>query len=128
FCLIVATVGNLYAEGLDAGTLAKRLDEVLDKHATAQRATVTLKVVDLESGETLFDRGGDRLQVPASNLKIYTSACALDTFGPHHRFKTVVRAAAPIENGVLQGDLQLIGGGDAMLSSNDLQKLARRVV
>lgn len=127
-CLIVATVGNLYAEGLDAGALAKRLNEVLDKHPTAKRATVTLKVVDLESGETLFDRGGDRLLVPASNLKVYTSACALDTFGPGHRFKTVVRAAGPIEDGVLHGDLQLIGGGDSMLSSGDMQKLARRIV
>lgn len=116
------------AERLDGRALEKRLNAVLDRHPTAERATVTLKVVDLESGETLVDRGGDRLQVPASNLKIYTSACALDTFGPEHRFETVVRAAGPIERGVLQGDLQLIGGGDAMLSSEDLQKLARRVV
>lgn len=116
------------AERLDGKTLEKRLNAVLDRHPTAERTTVTLKVVDLASGETLFDRGGDRLQVPASNLKIYTSACALDTFGPGHRFKTVVRAVGPIENGVLQGDLQLIGGGDAMLSSKDLQKLARRVL
>src|SRR5262245_33926683 len=116
-CLFFAIVGNLHAEGLDAEALRKRLDEVLDAHPTAERTTVTLKVVDLESGETLFDRGGDRLQVPASNLKIYTSACALDTFGPEHRFKTVVRAAGPIEKGVLRGDVQLVGGGDAMLSS-----------
>ena len=116
------------AERINVKALEKRLNAVLDRHPTAKRATVTLKVVDLESGETLFDRGGDRLQVPASNLKIYTSACAFDTFGPKHRFKTVVRAAGPIEDGVLQGDLQLSGGGDAMLSSKDLKKLARRVV
>ncbi len=129
FCLLVATVRSASAaDSLDAAALEKQLDAVLDNHPTAQRTTVTLKVVDLESGETIYDRGGDRLQVPASNLKIYTSACALDTFGPDHRFQTIVRADGPIENGVLRGNLTLIGGGDAMLTSKDLQKLAKRVV
>lgn len=129
FCLQVAAVRvAAAADSLDAAALEKHLDEVLDRHPTAKRTAVTLKVVDLESGETIYDRGGDRLQVPASNLKIYTSACALDTFGPDHRFKTIVRADGPIENGVLRGNLKLIGGGDAMLTSKDLQKLAKRVV
>lgn len=127
-CLILAFSGNLHAEGHDAAALAKRLDKIVAAHPTAKRSTVTLKVIDLESGETLYDRGGDRLQVPASNLKIYTSACALDTFGPEHRFQTGVRAVGPIENGVLRGNLQLIGGGDAMLSSKDIAGLAERVI
>lgn len=128
-CLLVASTRVAFAaDPLIAAALEERLDEVLDNHPTAKRTTVTLKVVDLESGETIYDRGGDRLQVPASNLKIYTSACALDTFGPDHRFQTIVRADGPIENGVLHGDLKLIGGGDAMLTSQDLQKLAKRVV
>lgn len=129
FCLVVAAVqGASAADPLNAAALEQRLDKVLDHHPTAKRTTVTLKVVDLESGETIYDRGGDRLQAPASNLKIYTSACALDMFGPDHRFKTIIRADGPIENGVLRGNLKLIGGGDAMLTSKDLRKLAKRVV
>lgn len=128
-CLLVVTVrAASAADSLDATILEMRLNEVLDAHPTAKRTTVTLKVIDLESGETIYDRGGDRLQVPASNLKIYTSACALDAFGPDHRFQTIVRAEGPIENGVLRGNLKLIGGGDAMLTSKDLRKLAKRVV
>jgi serine-type D-Ala-D-Ala carboxypeptidase/endopeptidase (penicillin-binding protein 4) len=126
--LLLLLVRTTAADGLDGTALAKRLDEVLDRHPTAKRTTVTLKVVDLESGRTIYDRGGDRLQVPASNLKIYTSACALDAFGPDHRFRTIVRADGPIENGVLHGNLRLIGGGDAMLSSKDLKGLAERVI
>lgn len=115
-------------EPLNAQALAARLDKVLDDHPTAKRTTVTLKVVDLQSGETIYGRGVDRLQVPASNLKIYTSASALDLFGPDHRFQTIVRADGPIENGVLHGNLKLIGGGDAMLTSKELRKLAKQVV
>lgn len=129
--MIVAThaipIGSA-ADATDDKTLVERLDQILDSHPTAKRTTVTLRVVDLESGEILYDRGGDRLQVPASNLKIYTSACALDVFGPEHRFKTIVRADGPIQDGVLRGDIRLIGGGDAMLTSGDLKQLAQRVV
>ena len=128
FAMTLANVNATAAEADAVGTLTERLDEILDNHPTAKRTTVTLKVVDLASGKTLYDRGGDRLQVPASNLKIYTSACALDAFGPDHRFKTIVRADGPIVEGVLHGNLRLIGGGDAMLTSGDLEKLAKRVV
>lgn len=116
------------AAPLSAAKLQQRLDDVLDSHPTAKRTTVTLKVIDLETGETIYDRGGDRLQVPASNLKIYTSACALDLFGPEHRFKTIVRTDGDIVDGVLHGNLLLIGGGDAMFTSKDLRKLTKRVV
>jgi D-alanyl-D-alanine carboxypeptidase/D-alanyl-D-alanine-endopeptidase (penicillin-binding protein 4) len=128
FLAIAAVQVAAAVDPLDAKTLAASLDKVLDDHPTAKRTTVTLKVVDLQSGETIYDRGGDRLQVPASNLKIYTSACALDAFGPDHRFKTIVRADGPIENGVLRGNLKLIGGGDAMLTSKELRKLAKQVI
>lgn len=129
--LVVLTLASSHAmaaESNEAGTLAERLDEILDSHPTAKRTTVTLKVVDLASGETIYDRDGDRLQVPASNLKIYTSACALDAFGPDHRFKTIVRADGAIVDDILLGDLRLVGGGDAMLTTGDLRKLAQRVV
>ena len=128
FLTIAAVQIAAAVEPLDAQALAARLDKVLDDHPTAQRTTVTLKVIDLQSGETIYDRGGARLQVPASNLKIYTSACALDLFGPDHRFQAIVRADGTIENGVLHGNLKLIGGGDAMLTSKELRKLAKQVV
>ena len=108
--------------------LTKLLDTALDEHSTARRTTVTLKVLDLASGEVLYDRGGDRLLTPASNLKIYTSACALDLFGPEHQFQTNVKCTGPIADGVLNGNLVLVGGGDAMLSHVDLAKIADRVV
>ena len=117
----------VHAEPLDGMGLRKRLNTILDEHPTARRTTVQLKVVDLQSGEVLFDRGGDRLLTPASNLKIYTSACALDTFGPEHCFSTRIGATGPIEHGELRGNLVLVGGGNAMLRSEELAELADRV-
>jgi serine-type D-Ala-D-Ala carboxypeptidase/endopeptidase (penicillin-binding protein 4) len=55
--------------------------------------------------------------IPASNQKLLVGAVALDVLGPRHRFTTEVRAAAPDE-GVVAGDLYLVGGGDPLLTSD----------
>jgi D-alanyl-D-alanine carboxypeptidase/D-alanyl-D-alanine-endopeptidase (penicillin-binding protein 4) len=127
-CALLVCVQVRAAKPLTGAELRHALDQVIDSHPAGRRTTVTLKVLDLEAGKVLYDRGGDRLLTPASNLKIYTSACALDAFGPEHRFTTTVRAMGQIRDGVLHGDLVLIGGGDAMLTSRDLSNIARKAV
>jgi len=119
---------SVSADSLDGRAMAETLDGLLDGHPITRRTTITLKVVDLESGTVLYDRGGDRLLTPASNLKIYTSACALDRLGPRHHFPTRLVATGPIRKGVLHGDLILVGGGNAMLTSRELLDLAGRIV
>lgn len=53
---------------------------------------------------------------PASVMKLVTSFAALDLLGPAFRFHTDFLANAPIEDGVLQGDLVIRGGGDPKLT------------
>jgi D-alanyl-D-alanine carboxypeptidase/D-alanyl-D-alanine-endopeptidase (penicillin-binding protein 4) len=53
---------------------------------------------------------------PASNVKLFTAAVALDVLGPAHTFITDVRGT--LHNGVVDGDLYLVGGGDPVLSSS----------
>jgi serine-type D-Ala-D-Ala carboxypeptidase/endopeptidase (penicillin-binding protein 4) len=77
-----------------------------------------LLVVDGESGATLYEQNADRYFVPASNMKLFTTALALAKLGPDYRFHTTLETRATISNeGVLGGDISLVGRGDPNLSN-----------
>jgi D-alanyl-D-alanine carboxypeptidase/D-alanyl-D-alanine-endopeptidase (penicillin-binding protein 4) len=75
-------------------------------------------IVDPESGDTLYSRNAGKLFMPASNMKILTSATALTQLGPDFRYHTVFAARGPVSNGTLAGDLLVIGRGDPSVSDH----------
>lgn len=82
----------------------------------------------LENGETLYAREAERMMIPASNTKLITSAAAISILGPDYRYKTQVLAIGGLKSGdALEGDLILQGGGDPVLSWQDLKTLALQV-
>src|SRR5690606_37061800 len=68
-------------------------------------------------GEPVYERNGERAFVPASTLKLLTGAAVLEALGPEHRYRTLVSAAGPVHNGVLQGHIVVLGSGDPTLSA-----------
>jgi serine-type D-Ala-D-Ala carboxypeptidase/endopeptidase (penicillin-binding protein 4) len=75
-------------------------------------------VTDAVTGESLYARNADGYFMPASNAKLFTTALALATLGPDYRIHTIVASSGALDaNGVLNGDLVLVGRGDANLSN-----------
>jgi serine-type D-Ala-D-Ala carboxypeptidase/endopeptidase (penicillin-binding protein 4) len=72
--------------------------------------------VSLDGGPVAATRDDVPL-IPASNEKLLVGAVALDQLGPDYRFTTEVRAADP-QDGVVAGDLYVVGGGDPLLTSD----------
>jgi len=62
---------------------------------------------------------------PASTMKLVTTYAALELLGPNHQWKTEFYADGPIENGILNGNLYLKGGGDPKLNMEKLWLLLR---
>jgi serine-type D-Ala-D-Ala carboxypeptidase/endopeptidase (penicillin-binding protein 4) len=86
--------------------------------APASKGEWGLLILDSESGETLYDQNADRYFVPASNMKLFTTALALAKLGPEYRFHTTLETWGSIsDEGVLRGDVALVGRGDPNLSN-----------
>ena len=126
--LIVAPVFTQEAVPAKTASLADlqaRIAALIDQPKfAAARWGALVKTTD---GEVLYERDADKAFIPASNMKLYTSAAALDAFGPELRFKTSVYTTRPIsKRGLLKGDLILYGRGDPNLSprfdGNDPEK------
>ena len=58
----------------------------------------------------------------ASTTKVVTTLAAMDILGPAYRWRTDAYAQGPLDNGRLDGDLVIVGGGNARLSTDDLQQ------
>jgi len=81
-----------------------------------------LLIVDAESGETLYEQNADKYFVPASNMKLFTTALALAKLGPEYRFHTTLETRGAISTeGVLGGDLVLVGRGDPNLRTGNFR-------
>ena len=75
-------------------------------------------IADAETGETLYEQNAAKYFVPASNMKLFTTALALDKLGPEFRFHTTLESTGVITpEGELSADLVLVGRGDPNLSN-----------
>jgi D-alanyl-D-alanine carboxypeptidase/D-alanyl-D-alanine-endopeptidase (penicillin-binding protein 4) len=75
-------------------------------------------IVSLTRGDTLFARNAGEMMQPASTMKLFSTAVALDRFGPEHTFSTdVLRDGTVSPDGTLQGNLYLRSDGDPAMSA-----------
>jgi D-alanyl-D-alanine carboxypeptidase/D-alanyl-D-alanine-endopeptidase (penicillin-binding protein 4) len=102
--------------GFDA-VLAHDIDQLVANGDSA-KARWGVFVMSLKDNRVLYSGDGDKLFTPASNMKIYTTAVALDLLGPDFRWRTSVYASTePTADGVIDGDVILYGRGAPDLDS-----------
>lgn len=88
---------------------------------------IVFAVADANSGEILEAHNEGLGTAPASVAKSITALYALDVLGPTHRFDTTVVAHGGVTDGVLNGDLVLMGGCDPTLDTKALAELATQL-
>ncbi|MBX3174383.1 MAG: D-alanyl-D-alanine carboxypeptidase/D-alanyl-D-alanine-endopeptidase [Gemmatimonadaceae bacterium] len=98
------------------GSAALQRDLATLIRASTTRGAWGVMVVSLTRGDTLFAHNPDALLLPASTMKLYTSAMALDRFGPAHQFRTEILRDGALSDGTITGNLYLKGAGDPSLS------------
>jgi serine-type D-Ala-D-Ala carboxypeptidase/endopeptidase (penicillin-binding protein 4) len=69
-------------------------------------------------GRSVGSWNGDLAVIPASTNKLLVAGVAVEVLGPDHRFQTSVASSAAVD-GVVEGDVYLVGGGDPLLVATD---------
>lgn len=88
---------------------------------------VAYVLMDARTGDLLEAREPDLPLPPASVAKAVTALYALEKLGAGYRFQTRVLATGPVAQGVVQGDVVLVGGGDPTLQTDQLGDLVQRL-
>lgn len=111
FALFVATVAP-------AQTTSRDLEDAVREFVATPALAggrVGLHVRDLANGVVLARYDDDKGFMTASNMKLFSAATALLTLGADFEFVTRLAAHGSIHDGLLDGDLVLVGAGDPTL-------------
>jgi serine-type D-Ala-D-Ala carboxypeptidase/endopeptidase (penicillin-binding protein 4) len=80
-------------------------------------SNLSILVRDASTSETVVELNANTARSPASTIKVLTTFAALDMLGPAYTWKTHAYLGGRVSNGVLNGDLILVGGGDPFMTS-----------
>ncbi|MBC7937411.1 MAG: D-alanyl-D-alanine carboxypeptidase/D-alanyl-D-alanine-endopeptidase [Rhizobacter sp.] len=89
----------------------------MEKDDQFAHASIGFYVVNSNTGAVLFDKNSQLGLVPASTLKVVTSASAYEMLGKDFMYKSAIGYNGMIENGILNGSLIFTGSGDPTLGS-----------
>ncbi len=89
--------------------------------------SLSVHVIDLDSGETVLGWQDQVSRNPASTMKLVTTLVALDVLGPSYRWPTDIYALGEVADGRLDGDLLLKGYGDPYLVTERVWQMLRRI-
>ncbi|OUD14994.1 D-alanyl-D-alanine carboxypeptidase/D-alanyl-D-alanine endopeptidase [Thioflexithrix psekupsensis] len=110
----------------DLAALRQEIDAALNSRCLNRNET-SIHITSLSDGRTLYDLNGATPLLPASIMKIVTTAAALHYLGPEYRFRTEVLHTGQREGNTIFGDLVLRGRGDPTLTTDALANLVRRL-
>ncbi|MCC7303134.1 MAG: D-alanyl-D-alanine carboxypeptidase/D-alanyl-D-alanine-endopeptidase [Bacteroidia bacterium] len=117
----MAVISLAFPGSGELSVLKKELN-ALKNDPEMKGGTISFALMDIRQDSFILDMSRDQLMTPASALKLFVCAAALDKMGPAHRFNTAVAYSGQFDalTGVLTGDLIIRGSGDPTTGSRYL--------
>ena len=100
------------------------IQSLIDQSNIASHGKISIRIMSAEQNEVFFEKNPDHYLTPASTTKLFPTFAAYALLGSDYMIPTKVFTDAPIENGVLKGDIYLKGFGDPTLTEPDIKELA----
>ncbi len=119
YILILVTTCNYYMQAQ-----LNDLFSAWQKDPLLKSASFSAFVANAKTSEVIFEYNSKQALVPASTLKLVTTAAALQILGPTYRFETKIYYSGEFDKvtGILHGDLIIRGSGDPTLQSEIFYK------
>jgi D-alanyl-D-alanine carboxypeptidase/D-alanyl-D-alanine-endopeptidase (penicillin-binding protein 4) len=111
-CLTISATGALAQKAPASNKQLRRAIDGLLNVEMFENATWGVHIIDLDRNRTLYARNSTKSFAPASNMKLFTSAAALDLLGPEFQYETDLFAIGEVSDSVLHGHLVVRGSGD----------------
>ncbi len=92
-------------------TFHERLASLVNS-SVSQNAQTSIQIVEVDSGRVVAERAPNVPLVPASNMKLFTTAAAIDLLKPSFEVTTSVHVRGEVRGGTLDGDVKIVGRGD----------------
>ena len=83
-------------------------------------ASISFMIKDILNDTVLLSYEANREVIPASVLKIVTTATALEILGDQFRYETTILHDGLIKDSILEGNLYIRGSGDPTLGSSEV--------
>lgn len=127
-CFFLAVPLPQSVEANERGTLLfqNKIKKILSSSCLREKK-FGIKVYSLDRGESLFELRGEKLFIPASNLKVLTTAVALEVLGPNYRFPTRLYTDGVLKDDVLNGNLYIKGYGDPKFVTEQMWLLVNKL-
>ena len=125
FTVVHPVSAETYEKGVPV--FQKRIKKILS-NSCLRKNNFGIKIYSLDRGESLFALREKKLFIPASNLKILTTAVALETLGPSYRFPTQLFTDGILKGEVLEGNLYIKGYGDPKFVTEQMWLLVNQMI
>src|SRR5438309_7411008 len=97
--------------------LKSRIEEIV-RQPGLEPGIFAVKIVSLDTGLLIYEQSANKFVRPASNMKLYTVAAALERLTPDYHFITSVYAKEKPDKGTVKGDLIIYGRGDPSIAAS----------
>ncbi len=115
-------------ETATGNTLQERLASLINGKV-ANSSQVSIQIVDVETGAVIGERNPQAPLAPASNMKLFTTAAALDLLHPDFQVTTTVYVRGNADpTGTLDGDVKVVGHGDPTIGGRFHDNKATEVI
>ncbi|PWJ42512.1 D-alanyl-D-alanine carboxypeptidase/D-alanyl-D-alanine endopeptidase [Sediminitomix flava] len=122
FWLTVFYYSSGWSQSISKSAFSESVKKILN-HPQLSNASVSIHVIKTENNEEVFSYEENKTLCPASTMKLFTTSSALLLLGENFTFSTQLKYSGTWRDGVLNGDLYLIGSGDPSLTTDDFSKI-----